>query len=489
MNAIVKHPTHISITGYEIGECKRIENAYVYRENWAIHKVGITYDPDTKELRIFGGANIQFIQKLSGGLPVIIDPCYDPYKKIQIRLEAYPRSELQKNMIQFLIGSGDWDYTKHATQISCNAETGEGKTFCTIALMSFLKVRTMVIINREKIRQTWLSEIMNFTDLNEKNILVIDKGSILEDILNDEFDDKQYLAFLIVHRMLNTFASKYGWEAVHQVFLKLGIGLKIYDEAHMEFANTTMIDCYTHTAKTLYLTATPKLSNPKANFIYQHIFQTIPRFDQRALGYTDSKRHITMLCFMYDSHPDIDWKGRCFNSYRKCFVAKEHSIYQVTEDPYFMDIIEETIEKMAVKNKFRSIIFVSRILSCDIIADKLNKTFAGKIKAGSYHSKKSASEKEDIMKNCDVIVSTNASLGLGVTIDNLQFVFNCEAHRNLGDQSSGRLRRYGEGLQFYYAELVDCGFKSITKQWNSRRKHYREIFNEVITIDLRKGRF
>ena len=488
MREIVKHPSHISVTDYNLGECKRLENAYIYRENWAIHRVGITYDEETKELRIFGGANVRFIQRLACGLPFRVDPCYDPCKNIQIRLEAYPRSELQKKMIQFLIGTGDWDYTRNATQISCNAETGEGKTFCTIALMSFLKVRTMIIVNRDKIRRNWLSEIMKFTDLNDKNILVIDNGKILEDILNDTFDDgNHYVAFLVVHRMIATFAKNYGWEAVHQVFLKLGIGLKIYDEAHMEFFNTTMIDAYTHTLKTLYLTATPRLTNPKANFIYQNIFQTIPQFNQRQLGYTDSKKHIKMLCFMYDSHPDMVWKNRCFNPYRKYFIAKEHSIYQIEADPYFMDIIEETIEKMAIKNNMRSIIFVSRTVACDTIAEELNRKFPEKINAGSFHSKKSQKEKDRVINECNVIVSTNSSLGLGVTIDDLQFVFNCEAHRNLGDQSSGRLRRYGEGLGFYYGELVDRGFNSILKQWNSRKKHYREIFNEVITIDLRKG--
>ena len=63
-------------------------------------------------------------------------------------------------------------------------------------------------------------------------------------------------------------------------------------------------------------------------------------------------------------------------------------------------------------------------------------------------------------------------------------VINAEAHRNFGDQASGRLRRHEDGSTCYYCEFVDLGFKNIHNQWKSRRKHYADIFKEVITIKV-----
>jgi hypothetical protein len=284
--------------------------------------------------------------------------------------------------------------------------------------------------------------------------------------------------------MLDNIAKERGWEAIHQLFMKLKIGLKIYDEAHKEFLNTTYIDCYTNTKKTIYLTATPKLSSPKANYIFQNVFKRIPKFNQRALGYLDAKKHIQMLVILYDSRPSMDAIHRCFNARLKYFSAKEHSIYQIEEDPFFFIILEELVDKMVIRNGFRTLILVSRIRACDEICKAIYDRF--KIKVGTYHSKMSKNEKEKVLKECKVIVSTNQSLGLGETIPELQFVLNCESHRNYGDQASGRLRRFEDGRPCIYGELVDCGFKSIVKQWRDRRKHYMTIFREVIELDKRR---
>ena len=136
---------------------------------------------------------------------------------------------------------------------------------------------------------------------------------------------------------------------------------------------------------------------------------------------------------------------------------------------------------MVIKNGFRSLILVSRIVACDEITKYIRDTY--KLDAASYHSQISQQDKKRALGEAKVIVSTNASLGLSETIPELQFVLNAEAHRNFGDQASGRLRRLPGDKICIYCELVDVGFRSIVKQWNDRKKHYQVIFSEIIELN------
>jgi hypothetical protein len=346
-----------------------------------------------------------------------------------------------------------------------------------------MRLKTIIIVNRIHIENTWRDAILEFTDASEKSILCLTTDIII-DILNGKINADKYDIFIAVHRTIYNAATQVGWEGIHELFKILGIGLKIYDEAHREFANTTMIDTHTDTRKTLYLTATLKLSNPKANYIFQNLFYNIPKFDQRKLGYTDAKKHIAMIAYFYNSHPGIDAQRQCYNPRMHFFNSKAHSMYQVTEDTNFFTILDTNIVKFAIKNKFRCLILVARIKACEIIADFIKENHP-EISCGIYNSSIDSVEKQRVLKEDQVIISTNSSLGESVTIKDLRFVLNCEAHRSFGDQASGRLRKLPDpNLMCYYAELVDNGFKSITSQWKSRKKHYAEIFNEIFEIKL-----
>ena len=483
MKQIVLHPSHISITDYAMGDCKELENAYTYQENWRTYSVGLTYDEPTRELRLSGGSP-KHLRYMTEGLPIVPEYRHDPYEKISLRLQNFPRNQLQSTMIQFLIGAGEYSYNKNCTQLACNADTGEGKTFCAIAMMTYLGMKTIIILNRLVIEDIWVSEITKFTDIDERRILRLNTHNIHQ-ILNDGLDPSEYDIFVCIHRTIGNLGRDYGWEMVHRLFLKLGIGLKLYDEAHREFANTTMVDCYTNTKKTVYLTATLKLSSPQANRIYQYIFRDIPKFDQHVLGYNDAKRHIVGIAFIYNSHPGIDAIKKCYNARMHYFNAKSHSMYQINDDTIFFELLESVLTKMTITNKFRTLILVSRILACDEIADFIQEHHKG-LAVGTYNSSVAKDKKQEVLDTCDVIVSTNSSLGESVTIPKLQCVLNCEAHRNYGDQASGRLRKFKENPNTvcYYCEMVDIGFRSILSQWNSRKRHYAKIFRDVIEIKV-----
>ena len=52
------------------------------------------------------------------------------------------------------------------------------------------------------------------------------------------------------------------------IFIKLGIGIKIVDEAHLQYENTFSIDYSVNVKKNFYLTATFEQSDSKTNAVF-----------------------------------------------------------------------------------------------------------------------------------------------------------------------------------------------------------------------------
>ena len=51
------------------------------------------------------------------------------------------------------------------------------------------------------------------------------------------------------------------------------VGIKFYDEAHLNFDNMCKIDYYTNTKYTMYITATPARSNEGENLYINYILR------------------------------------------------------------------------------------------------------------------------------------------------------------------------------------------------------------------------
>lgn len=487
MYTLVKRPSHLAILNYYPGDLPEIEMAFTYREVWTTHTIGMLYDEESRELRIFGGANPYYLQKIANtGLEIVEDLCFDKYEPISLRLKNFPRDQLQNEMIQFLIAGGKYQYTYNFPQIACNAQTGEGKTFCAIAMITYLRMKTIIILSRVNIKNNWISEIQSFTDIDHRRILLLDSKNI-DKILSGKLNTSQYVVYVAIHRTICNAAKKYGWKVIGELFKLCSIGLKIYDEAHKEFNSTMHIDAYTNTRKTLYLTATLKIAGRQANWIFQRAFREIPKFDQKELGYNNSKKHIIAVIERYDSKPDIEDRTECKD--RHGFNARKHSLYQIDRDRYFYDIFDSTVEKFTIRNSMRTLILLNRVIACETIAERLRRMYPDK-KIATWHHKVKQVDKDRAKEEADIIVSTNQSLGMGETIKDLRCVINCEAFftDTLGFQASGRLRRLESKEFCYYIELIDEGFPSIKNQWKARKKEYLSLFNQVMEIDLR-GKF
>ena len=122
-------------------------------------------------------------------------------------------------------------------------KTGAGKTYCTIAALSIIRRRAMIIVDSDKTMKQWKEEFLKFTNLNEKEIYLISGSSSMRKIMNSE-RDLPYKIYIASHRTISAFAED-EWESVTEFFHKVKIGVKVYDEAHVEYKNIFMIDSFT----------------------------------------------------------------------------------------------------------------------------------------------------------------------------------------------------------------------------------------------------
>jgi hypothetical protein len=251
----------------------------------------------------------------------------------------------------------------------------------------------------------------------------------------------------------------------------------------MMFRNIILLDTHTNIFKNIYLTATMKRSEAGEDKVFQRCFYSVPKFDPIKLGKNVGKKHIRMVAIQYNSHPTIAEKMMCKR--RGMFDVKKYADYLVTNDGMFFEILNDVVYEFAVKNNFRTLILCAKISSCDIIADWLKEIYPDK-KIGVFNSSVSKDEKERVKKECDIIVSIIKSLGVGVNLPGLRAVINTEAFRfdGLGDQSSGRLRKWSEDTESWYIELINIGFDNIRSQYNQRLKLYQTLFKSINVIKV-----
>ena len=163
MKKIICYHTHLALNDYMLGECPVLERKLstfdkIYYK-W-IPK-GFVYDNETRTMLIPAGVSARWVETITGR-PIEINYEPDPYEKMSIRLKTPPRNDLQKEAISFLAGTGKFKNYSNYSQLILNLDTGEGKTYTTTALMCFKGLKTIIIINSNKLKTQWVEKLLEY---------------------------------------------------------------------------------------------------------------------------------------------------------------------------------------------------------------------------------------------------------------------------------------------------------------------------------------
>lgn len=481
-NRIKVTNTAIIIDNYELHESEQLEHPFqiydpVYHR---MNYLGFYYDKENKRIYLPGGLDLWWVRKaVNEKYYTRIDPY--PYKKISnIRMKYKPRDNEQLETLKFTAGLEEYDGNQYAPQLSINLSTGKGKTYCSIATIAFYQIKSVIITGSNSLLTQWEQNIVEYTNLNSSDIFRINGSDICNMILNGSSNKAENASiFLCSHGTLRSFGDRYGWDKVGELFKKLGIGMKFYDECHTNYDNMLMIDFFTNVFKTFYVTATPGRSDWKENHIFQISLKNVPNID---LFDENKDPHTSYIALKWNSNPTAMDISKCKSSMYG--LDRNKYMEYLTKKPEFYELLR-VIMDLVIKCKGRALLYIGTndgILRVYYWICQNYPEFIGDI--GIFTSLVS---KEDKMKEKKkrLLLSTTKSAGLGEHIEGLKLtVVLAEPFKSdiVFRQTLGRTR----DPNTIYIETVDLGFKYTKKYYYAKLPSANKYAKDVSDMTMDK---
>ena len=477
MAKIEVYRTHIEIHNYDLGDSKAIENKfgifdYIY---YKLYPKGRYYNTETRTLYLPRGTSISYLEKIIQS-EAIVKSDMDPIGKIgQMKLRYKPRDEVQQEALQFMLSLGKYSRNAMHTMLSLNLPTGKGKTYCSITALSYIGYRSIIITNTNDWLAQWKAFFLEYTDIKPDEIYYISGIPTIMKLFNR--DISKYKVVLCTHATLKGYANRNGWNAVHEFFKYMQFGVKIYDEAHLNFDNMFMIDCFSNTWLTYYVTATPNRSDEKEDKIYLSYFETVPSislFDQEA------DPHTSYVAIRYNSDPNPMQISDCKNAYG--MDRNKYTNYLVQQENFYR--ILRILLDMALKKGGKHLYYIGTNDAILIVKKWIYENYPELVgRVGVFTS---ITDKDNKKEELDkpIILTTTKSAGAAVDIPGLvETVVLAEPFKSkvLAQQTFGRTRAANTS----YKDIVDTGFFFTKRFYDQKKPIFTKYATECKEITIR----
>lgn len=481
--------SRIVINNYEPGDCIPLEHFFSTFDpiRHVYNYLGIEYDEETKKLYLPRGIDIPYLQKLFD-CKANVNTRHDPMDKVEkIMLNAHPRDDEQVETLRFMLGKGEYEYTKGKSQLAVNLYTGKGKTFCSIATIAYMSVRSMVMTSSLNWLKQWRDSIIKYTNIKPREIFTINGVATIHSLLRQGVD--KYKIILASTQTLVSYGKKYGNDALEDLFKQFRIGLRFIDEAHLLFEANMYIDFHSDTYKTYYITATPSRSNEDEKKIYQMYFKNIPSID---LFDPDKDPHTDYYAFRYNSNPKPQDISFCKNKYG--LDRNKYTGSYIIRQPNFYNMIR-VILNIVLKKKGKALIYIGVNKSIDKVKRWIEMYYPelrGHI--GKYNSEIKENKADQL--NNKIILSTTKSCGTAMDISGLtSTVVLSEPFKSepMAIQLLGRTRAdnticieaIDEGFQpimkfYYYKKPIYAKYAKSTTETRFKKYELEEIVERII---------
>lgn len=482
MSKIDVYNTAIVINDYDFGDYPTLENYFKIRvpvtKTYSTYKYfGIYYDEENRKLYLPRGIDVWLVEKIIGeeaNVHVNESIKYEKYNDFKIK--SLPRDDDQKKALRFMLGKEEYRHTAGKSQLSVNLNTGKGKTYLAISSIVFSGMKSIIIMYSENLIQQWKQEILKYTNLNSKQVCIIEGSGSIYRLLSK--NDNNAVIYLVTHGTLKSYGDKNGWNKVGELFEYLKVGIKIFDEAHQNFENILKIDYFTNVYKTYYLTATSLRSSEDENKVYQLSFKNVPSID---LFNQDEDPHTVYTAIKFNSKPNAIEKSSCKNQYG--LDRNKYTNYLV-EKPVFYDVLI-ILMNIILKRTYaggKCLIYIGTNNAIDKVYQWMNKNYPELYNNIGILSTLADDQSRKDAVNKRIILATTKSAGAGLDIKGLKLtVVLAEPFKSeiLARQTLGRTR----DKDTEYIELVDIGFPQCSKYYTQKKHIFlkyalscREIF-------------
>lgn len=360
-----------------------------------------------------------------------------------------------------------------------NCPQGFGKTLISTFIISQFRLNALIMCYSTAILRQWREKIYEYTNIPMERVLSLDSGALITSIIEDAFPIQNYNLFISTPKLITQYANKHGFDKIHKLFTKLGIGIKIYDEAHRDLANIIKIDALSSVANTLYLSGDfAQASKYKSKFFYQMFSGVrVVKPDQETLN---DLRYTKAVIVEYNTHPSDLEVISVFG--KRGLSIWDYMEYQIRKGTLIKVInwILDHITQLKESDR-RILILTSMIEHCDLlynlVSDRYNEYNVGKI-----HGDMSIEHNADVKNNAQIIVSTYNSFSTGMDTHNIKYVISTSVSNRVEDsQASGRARPLSDGEDCMFWMLVDTGFDRVVQKEQERIEYLKNVKVKDVT--------
>ena len=466
--------THIELFPYINGDFPIIEKQYTAQDKFTGNEFPCGYLVDNGVLYLPRGSSISQLESLTGVKANYINES-DSILNISHYHESLtdPRDELQEQSIEFLKSNDH--------QLSLNLKTGFGKSFCVAKAIADLNIKALIITPNDSLKHQWMvNTFRQMIGFRMDELYDISGSSVIDAIMNDLIPPANI--YFVNHQTLHSYLMQNNGFLLHKFFQKLQIGIKVYDESHMNFGNILLIDFFSNTDRTWYLTATFDRSDKSESACFKRAFQSVIPFGEYESKAAVKKHVVYHVCNIY-SKITAPQKARLmgYPGFSSVKYGK-YAFFEDTSNSAYNTILSILNKTKNIEGK--TLIFVPIIDAVDEIVKRLKRDFPEKSVA-AYHSKISSDEKESAEKK-DIIVSTIKSCGTGKDIKGLRSIICAEpvASKVVTEQMIGRLRPYAEDKDTYYWDIVDRAIPALNWWYKSRMKKIPDLTKQIIQLNM-----
>ena len=400
------------------------------------------------------------------------------YKVRNINTKLKPdvkiKNKIQKDAIYFLLN-------EKSPGKFLTLATGFGKTFCVIYAAAKKKVPFLIITS--KLVKQWISQIQKFLDIKPEEIFEIRGSQSINKLMKDK--NPKHLFYV---SSTSTIYSRMKTDVnLDKVFAHLGIGAKVFDEAHEFYKTNCEIDCNSNFKETFYLTATPMRSDNRENVRYSKMFSEIPKHGQST--HYMNKNYIIYL-INYNSEPTSMQVKKAMMWRKNMLNAHIHASQIMSDDRkkiLFFGMISQYIEKVrsVIDGKIMIVLTsLQQIKELKIFLESYHK----EVKIARYDSTVNLVEREK-SKQADIILTTFGIAYAGLDIQNLAAVFSLSPFQSpIGtSQLLGRLARNTRDV--FFLDFLDEGYPRMYIQRKNRLKELvpraKKIYrNKISDVDI-----
>ena len=456
--------------------------------------LGYIYDSEEDALYFHKGVDLNYLRRTLGDV-TFKDDSYHPFRPMKFKYEEIvaPRNDEQVDVINFIAGLNQHSDNLDKRQLFLVKAPGFGKTFCAGVGSCLYGVRTLIIMHHDDLRGQWLNSLYNMSGLGKKDVHEITSSEELYKIATSNLK-LDYDVYLMTHATFRAGLKRIGnFKLAQNISKNLGIGMKIIDEAHLEFRDTITMDCVFNIKRNLYLTATDGRSAKEENRIFRHVFaNTLYYKPSSLLSENIPKKWVNYVAVAVNTHvKQSTYKYRIVGG--KGMNAPIYGRWVIKNDKnntHFKCCTELIRQLYQEDEHAKVLVFMPLIDLCEECAFWINKhlaydkNFQFDLSIKTINSSNSKHENET-NKRADVIITTIQSAGTGTDIPGITDIICCSpfVSKITAQQVMGRIRYIPKVCHYY--DIYDTSVQMDIFWIRSRIKKFKTIAKSVnyLTFD------